>query len=108
MGRLTTRMLLLLAASMLVLAACGSDAGDDSAAGGPGDQSQSSPEATESGSESTVTATEYAFDVPETMTAGETTLNLQNSGKEPHEMLVFKINDESALEELLKLPQRRP
>lgn len=46
---------------------------------------------------------EYEFDAPDTIAPGEVTLDFENAGKEPHEMLVFKINDESTVEELLKL-----
>ncbi len=107
----TSKVLLaLMAAAALLGAACGSDGGAEPVGAGGGGESQSSPEATEEQetgpTEETVTGTEYEFDAPDTLAAGEVTLNFENAGKEPHEMLVFKINDESTVEELLKLPQK--
>ena len=99
-------LLALTVAAVPLLGACGSDDTDESGATGAAGRA-SSPKAAEAGTtEEAVTATEYEFDAPETLAAGEVTLNFENTGKEPHEMLVFKINDESTLEELLKLPQK--
>jgi hypothetical protein len=94
-----------LAAALLVLGACGSEATQEPAGAEAAGDSKSSPEAA-GPTEEMITATEYEFDAPQTLAAGEVTLNFHNAGKEPHEMLVFRINDESSVEELLKLPQK--
>lgn len=108
----TARVLLaMMATAALVLGACGSEGEEPIGAGGGGGTTPSQ-EATEAEpteaepTEETVTGKEYEFDAPDTLAAGEVTLNFENAGKEPHEMLVFQINDESTVEELLKLPQK--
>ena len=38
-----------------------------------------------------VTATEYAFDAPDTLTAGQTTFHLMNHGKELHHLVLLRL-----------------
>lgn len=55
-----------------------------------------------------VGAIEYAFEgLPETVPAGVTGLVLNNDGAEPHEMIVFRVNDgvTGSAEELLAAPE---
>lgn len=55
-----------------------------------------------------ISATEYAFqDVPQSVDAGPAVLRLSNEGKELHEALVFRINDDVDLSiaEILELPE---
>lgn len=99
----------------LLLAACGSDDGGDTDAGA---QETSQPEETEEpeeteaapgegGGQVVVTATEFEFDLPETLPAGETTVNFVNAGEQPHELLMFKLSDDAPpMEELIQLPQK--
>ena len=56
----------------------------------------------------TVRAVDYAFeDVPATIEAGIVGFDLQNEGREVHEMVLFRINDDVDLtiEELAELPE---
>ena len=54
-----------------------------------------------------VIATEYEFQgVPATLEAGEASFTLTNEGQEPHMMFLFKVNDDSSVEELIRLPQK--
>jgi hypothetical protein len=55
-----------------------------------------------------VTGVDYAFEgVPDTVQAGTVGFKLTNEGAEPHEMVIFRINDgvTAPLEELLALPE---
>jgi hypothetical protein len=44
----------------------------------------------------TITAREYAFDVPAVLPEGQTTLSMANSGTQTHELVVVRLNGESA------------
>jgi hypothetical protein len=98
-------LILLLAALMsvaLVSAACGSDS-DSDAASDEGQQSQSanadptSGEAdteetvTSEGGEATYVATEFAFEGPDVLPAGDVTLTLDNQGKQMHELALGEL-----------------
>jgi len=50
-------------------------------------------DATPSGPDFTVTATEYAFAAPPVVTGGVVNLTFQNAGKERHEALIVKVGD---------------
>ena len=55
-----------------------------------------------------VTAVEYAFQgVPPTLRSGPASFDLTNRGKEPHELVIFRIHDDvkEPLEKLLDLPE---
>lgn len=49
--------------------------------------------------EVTITAKEYAFDVPESIGGGVVTLKLSNAGKEPHMAMLFRLNDGVTLDQ---------
>lgn len=51
----------------------------------------------------TVTATDYAFDAPEQVPAGVTTLRLSNQGKELHHAQLIKLEEGKTVEDVLKL-----
>jgi hypothetical protein len=55
----------------------------------------------------TVTATEYAFDIPQTLPPGETTFVLENAGQERHFMEMVRLKGGKSVEELLELPGNR-
>lgn len=97
---------------LLVAAACGSSGESRTGAGGEGGGGSKSaaPEASpaaEGNGEIVVQAKEYAFDVPATLNAGETTFALENRGKQPHEMVIFKLTGDKPVAELLKLPEKK-
>jgi len=52
--------------------------------------------------EADVTAelTEFAFALPETMDAGPQTWEISNIGKQPHELMIFKVEDDANLEDV--------
>ena len=51
-----------------------------------------------------MTATEYKFDLPATMPAGQTTLTLANEGKEPHFIEIVELKtDAPPAEKLVKM-----
>ena len=49
--------------------------------------------------EVTITAKEYAFDVPESIGGGVVTLKLSNTGQEPHMAMLFRLNDGVTLDQ---------
>jgi hypothetical protein len=69
----------LIAAAALV-AGCGDDPGDDSAVD--------------------VTATDFAYDLPDEITGGLVTMNLVNDGVEPHEYALVRSDDQHTAEQL--------
>ena len=90
----------------LMLVACGSD--DEGGDTDTGAQTEESPD-TEApgGGEVTVNATEYAFDLPETLPAGETTFSLANQGDEDHMLIMAELKpDAPPIEELVKMPEK--
>ncbi|HEX2029229.1 MAG TPA: hypothetical protein VHF25_14640 [Nitriliruptorales bacterium] len=57
-----------------------------------------------------ITGEDYAFNgVPATLSAGQVGIRLDNQGREVHEAVIFRINDdvEENIEELLQLPQEQ-
>ena len=84
----------LLAALALLVAACGSDSGNETeaAAGDEAGNSDVEPASAETG-EVTYVATEFAFEGPDVIPAGETTLVLENEGEQAHEMAVTELLD---------------
>ena len=124
---MSRRVILLLAALMsvaLVSAACGSDS-DTDAASDEGQQSQSAdadPTSGEADAEETVTgegdaatyvATEFAFEGPDVLPAGDVTLTIDNQGKQMHELALGELLQGKTLDDvhaLLKkgLPKKPP
>lgn len=49
--------------------------------------------------EVTITAKEYAFEVPESIGGGVVTLKLSNAGQEPHMAMLFRLNDGVTLDQ---------
>ena len=110
------RLLALVAAGVLLagFAACGDDksatpqgqpkGGTESSAAAP---SPGEPGPGSAGGDVTVYATEYAFDLPETLPAGETTFQLVNNGEEPHMFIVAQLTDDSPpVEKLIKMDEK--
>lgn len=96
--------ILTLTAMLVVGPACGGDDGDTST---PGEERDGNGIARESQTIDVI-GKEYAFDgVPQTVEPGPTTFTFENAGKEPHEMVIFKLKTEKSIKELLKLPQQR-
>ena len=89
-----------LAALALVAAACGSDPAEESA--------RQTNDAAETGTEGeapegtdfTYIATEFAFEGPETLPAGDLTLTLDNQGEQNHEMAVFELLDGKSIDDV--------
>lgn len=123
---MSRRLILLLAALMsvaLVSAACGSDS-DPDAASDEGQQSQSADAdptsgedaeetATGEGGEATYVATEFAFEGPDVLPAGDVTLTMDNQGKQMHELALGELLQGKTMDDvhaLLKkgLPKKPP
>lgn len=51
--------------------------------------------------EVTVTAVEYSFDVPESLSAGWTRITVDNQGELPHDFLLFKIEEGKTMEDVM-------
>jgi hypothetical protein len=68
------------------LAACGSSSDD-------GGVAVPSAAGAQIGGRFTVTATEYSFDVPPTLTGGVVTMTLSNAGQKDHEGLFLRVGD---------------
>lgn len=98
------RISVLLATALLLLAACGDDNGDA--------QNETADEQTDDrpveGQTVDVTGREYAFKgVPPTLEPGPATFTFENVGKQPHEMVIFKVKTDKPIEKLLKLPRQK-
>jgi hypothetical protein len=92
-----------LACLVLILGSCsGSGGKGDTQSQGGADlpstastakQADPPADATPSGPDFTVTATEYAFDAPRVVRGGVVNLTFKNAGKERHEALIVKVGD---------------
>jgi hypothetical protein len=99
----------------LLLAACGSDDNGDTDPGAqPAETAEETEEPNETeapaegGAQVAVTATEFEFDLPDTLPAGETTFNFVNAGKQPHELSLVELSEDApAVDKLLKLPEKK-
>jgi len=101
----------LVALSMLV-AACGTDSNDegndsDDAANTEVDAASDSEEetteddaATEEGGPVTIVATEFAYEGPDTLPAGNVKLEMDNQGKQPHELVVGELLDGKTVDDV--------
>lgn len=89
----------------LLFVACGKDeptAGPDTGAEEP----SQSPEA--EGGTVLITATEYAFDLPGELPAGQTTFSLANAGEEKHFIQIVKLTDDAPpVADLIKMPDNQ-
>jgi hypothetical protein len=94
----------LFAALAMIAAACGSESDENPGAdaqseSGADDEAPESSEVPE-GSEFTYVATEFAFEGPQTLPAGDLTLTLDNQGEQNHEMAVFELLDGKTMDDV--------
>jgi len=87
--------LIVAVSATLLLAACG---GGDSGGTQAGSDETPAPEV--AGGEVTYFGTEFAFEGPATIAAGETTFTLMNQGEQPHLMFVTELLDGKTLEDV--------
>lgn len=88
-----------LAALAMVAAACGSDPADEPRAADTQTETGSGTDAPE-GTEFTYLATEFAFEGPEILPAGDLTLTLDNQGEQNHEMAIVKLLDGKTIDDV--------
>ena len=109
MRRLSPRILnvlfvLLVGGLATSLVACG---GGDEGDGGAATEEEGSEDAGAEGegtAETTIVATEYKFDLPATMPAGETTFTLANEGKEQHFIEIVELKEDAPpVDKLVKM-----
>ena len=117
----------ILMALALVSTACGSDSNNDTASGdeqsepedGQSDAEGTSAEETETdeatgeGGGATYLATEFAFEGPDVLPAGEVALTMDNQGKQMHELALGELLDGKSMDDvhaLLKkgMPKKPP
>lgn len=101
----------LIAALFLALAmvACGDDQGSDvdepaaqEESGAP--EEEETPVEEEAAGDTTVTATEFSFDIPATLPAGPASFTLENAGEQAHHLILAKLTDDAPpIDELIKL-----
>lgn len=82
----------------LALGACGDDDDETTTAA----EETATAEETTAGSEITVTADEYSFELSEEPQAGPATFSLDNVGEEDHELILAKIAEGSTFDEAIK------
>jgi hypothetical protein len=107
---------LLALALPFALVACGSEDGgedtDTQAQETPAEEEttpaeEETPAETE-GESVHVVAKDFKFEgIPAKVDAGAYVVHLQNEGKEPHELLIFRKTTDTPTEELLKMPQKK-
>ena len=107
-GALARRVLALFVAMLLAVAmvACGDDGEDseDPAAQEEPAEEETTPEEEEGAGDLTVSATEYAFDFPETLPAGPVSITLQNDGEQVHHLILAKLTDDAPpIEDLIEM-----
>lgn len=109
MSRLMRVLLALALASLMMGAvACGDDEESDPTAQEETDEEPTEAPEEETSGEVTISATEYAFDLPATLPAGTTTFTLQNDGAEPHFIQIVELQAEAPpVAELIQLPQKK-
>lgn len=94
----------LLAVLVLIATACGDDDDDPAAVDEETTSTTEEGSTTTEGStetaEMSVSASEYAFEVPETVPAGATRMALENTGNEPHHAQLFQLNADATMEDL--------
>jgi hypothetical protein len=88
-----------LAALAIVAAACGSESADEPRAADNQTNKSADTDAPES-TDFTYVATEFAFDGPETLPAGDLTLTLDNQGEQNHEMAVIELLDGKSIDDV--------
>ena len=103
----TIRLAAIPLAAVLVLgtAACGDDDDGGESSATSAEEADATTTTAAAGASTQVTAVDYAFEgVPETLPAGSHTFDFTNEGEEPHELVLFRIVDETeSMEEILQL-----
>ncbi|HVM14176.1 MAG TPA: hypothetical protein VM287_07590 [Egibacteraceae bacterium] len=106
-----TRFIAVLAAVALFMSGCGNGNGEDEASPTPAETPTETPTDTpdEQGAAPAtlaVTATDdaagggYAFELPESVEAGATQIELTNTGAEPHHAQLFQLNPDATMDDL--------
>jgi hypothetical protein len=85
-------------AGAFIFGACGGG-GTSGDAGGSGDEAAATPEEVPSG-DITFYGTEFAFEGPETIGAGETTFTLVNQGKQPHMLVMVELLEGKTIDDV--------
>jgi hypothetical protein len=120
MSRKGILLMAMLMALALVSAACGSDSNNETASGDEqsqpaddqSDAQQTSAEETETdeatgeGGEGTYVATEFAFEGPDVLPAGDVTLTMDNQGKQMHELALGELLDGKTMDDLHALLEK--
>ena len=91
-GLLTTCAATAVGALALALGACGDD----------DEETTTAAEETTAGSEITVTADEYSFELSGEPQAGPATFTLDNVGKEDHELILAKLAEDATIEDAIE------
>ena len=105
-------LLVLMSAALLLGAACGDDDGGGETAGGENEKSEA-PASDDAPSESgggelTISAVDFAFELPSTATAGKTDIVFENNGQEPHELVMVSLSEDAPpINELIELPEKK-
>jgi hypothetical protein len=96
-------------ATTVTLAACADDGGGDAAdTGDPSPSETTSPSAAVAEGDVTYAAVEYGFDGPQTLAAGEAEITLVNEGEEPHEMVLFPVEEGRGPQDVLDYIAENP
>ena len=92
--------------AVLALTSCGGDT--ETTENGPQAGATQTPDPAPVAVEIPVTAVEYEFQgVEDELISGQTSFRLDNTGEEPHEFSLARINGDQPLEELLQLPEKQ-
>lgn len=83
----------------LVAAGCGKDSKDESGSGSGGTTTTTAPQP----AEVNITATDFAFQLPPAIPSGVVKLTLTNSGQQPHDFALLKIDGTHSLAEVKKI-----
>lgn len=106
-------LVVLMSAALLLGAACGDDGGETDAGGGDNEKSEApasddAPSGESGGGELTISAVDFAFELPSTATAGKTDIVFENNGKEPHELVMVGLSEDAPpINELIELPEKK-
>jgi hypothetical protein len=105
----------------LVLAACGSDSDNENPVNGSQteagdaetDVEEAATDESDGSGEATYVATEFAFEGPDALPAGEVTVTMDNQGKQVHELALGELLDGKTMDDvhaLLKkgMPKKPP
>jgi hypothetical protein len=94
----------------LGLTACGDDGTDPETDPAASESTAPTPSASEDAMSDAVTytATEYAFDGPDILPARKVTITLVNDGQEPHEMVLFPVEEGRGPEDVLEFIEENP